>query len=286
MTLILVGLSSYLLAHIFSAWRAASLGSQVDLGTTRLAVATSDADAPDSSDGAQRYVETILASGLFQYDTGAMAHPEPTLLSGKPSLVKPLNVSTQVALIGLVLDRDGTHQAILETVSTRTQAMYRIHDQVPEVGELAIIEKDRILFRRGSHEEWLYHVLLQKSPRAEAPAEASPVRPTANRRVIDRRHLVQVSQSLESYLKEATFHPHFSRSSDIQGFRLEDIRQVGVVDLAGFQEDDILVGVNGQEMRDPVKLWNLFQQLPHEDVVHFNVMRQGEPMTLRVEIRG
>ncbi|MGC4098283.1 MAG: hypothetical protein QM706_14305 [Nitrospira sp.] len=226
-----------------------------------------------------------MTSRLFHHDTDAIDQTELTLLTGRSSVAKSLNVSDKLALIGVILEANGTHQAVLEFVSTRTQAIYHTHEQVPEIGELAIIEKDRVLLRQGSHEEWLYHVLLQKSPRSQTPVE-SPVGPTPHRRVLDRRHVAQMGSSLESYLKEATFHPHLSRTGDIQGFRLDDIRQVGVVDLAGFQEDDILVGVNGQEMRDPIKLWNVFQQLPREDVVHFNVMRQGEPKTLTVEIRG
>lgn len=283
MTLVFVCVSSYVLAHIFSTLIAASLDNQPDANTARLPFAKGESDSLSSHGAAQRLAENILASRLFQH-AGAIAQLELTALAGKSAIVKPLNASNKVALIGVALDANGTHQAVLETVSTRTQAIYHTHEQVPEVGELVAIEKDRVLFRRDSQEEWLDHILLQNPLKAKKPEE-SPSPPRPKRRILDRRHLAQVGNSPESYLKEAIFHPHISRG-DIQGFRLEEIRQVGILDRAGLEEDDILAGVNGIPMRDPGVLWNIFRQLPNEDIVRFNVMRQGQPVTLTVEIRG
>ena len=78
----------------------------------------------------------------------------------------------------------------------------------------------------------------------------------------------------------------FPARQKLDGFRIDGIRQVGVLEKAGLQNEDVLAGVNGAEIRDPGRLWEIFKQLQHERTVRLNVVRQSQPMTLVVEIRG
>jgi len=120
---------------------------------------------------------------------------------------------------------------------------------------------------------------------AEAPPPPLGQSKPAIRHVVDRAQLVQLVSSPQRYFSEARFQPHFSGNGMIDGFRVDGIRQVGVLETAGLQNNDVLGAINGVEIRDPGRLWEQFKQLQHERTVRLNVVRQSQPMTLTVEIR-
>ena len=107
----------------------------------------------------------------------------------------------------------------------------------------------------------------------------------AVRRILDRAQLVQFVSNPAAYLTEARFQPHFTGAGKHVGFRVDGIREVGVLEKVGLRNEDVLAGINGVEIRDPGRLWDVFKQLQNERSVRFNVVRQSQPLTLIVEIR-
>ena len=67
----------------------------------------------------------------------------------------PLDAAKKVALLGTVLEKEAGVLAVLEDIPTKKQSLYRLGSPVPNIGILATIEKDRVLFRQGASEEWL-----------------------------------------------------------------------------------------------------------------------------------
>lgn len=289
-------LSAYLLAHTVNAWVADSLALPVDAHAFQEPAGHAEPPLAESRKASQQFAQDILASGLF------VLPPPPSV--GAPSAASnapppaPLNVASKVSLIGIIMGIDGHERAILEELSGRKQALYRVSQRVSDVGELAAIHKDRVLFREGAQEEWLELAIAKQAasagrfPLPEQPVRpASPALPAAllppsGRRAIDRAQLAQLVSTPQAYMNEARFQPHFSGNGQIDGFRVDGIRQVGVLEKAGLQNEDVLAGVNGVEIRDPGRLWDIFKQMQHERTVRLNVVRQSQPMTLVVEIRG
>lgn len=292
-TLFLCG-STYLLAHTVNAWVADSLAPPVHSSLSRQAAISLEPGEEATKDASQRFAQDILASGLFVLPAPSSSAVATASTAPPPP---PLNVASKVALIGVVTGADGTERAILEDVPSRKQALYRLAQRVADVGELAAIEKDRVLFREGPQEEWLALAIVAQTasagrfPLAAPQGEAAlPAIPAAQqppiRRSVDRAQLAQLVATPQAYMTEARFQPHFNAGGQIDGFRVDGIRQVGVLEKAGLQNEDVLAGVNGVEIRDPARLWDIFKQLQHERVVRLNVVRQSQPMTWVVEVRG
>jgi len=286
--------SAYLLAHTFNAWVADSLTLPVESGWP---VHMDGGVAPSASpsQASRQSAQDILASGLF-----LLPPPPPNASTAASSAapLPPLNVASKVTLIGIVTGFDGSERAVLEDLPSKKQALYRVTQRVPEVGELAAIEKERVLLREGAQEEWLELAIVRQTASAgrfplpeqsEAKLPAAPVLPIAQqppgRRIVERARLVQLFSD-QSYLTEARFQPYFNVNGKIDGFLIDGIRQVGVLEQAGLRNQDILAGINGVEIRDPAKLWEMLRELQHERTVRLNVVRQSQPMTMTVEIRG
>jgi len=284
--------SAFLVAHSVNAVVEATLLHPVYQTKPDTTVPPAEPESPVPQRTHQQFVRDILSSGLFLVPSASMDITSNRTAAG--SAGPPLEVAKKVALIGIVMGGTGHERAILEDQSNKKQVLYQMSQQIPNVGELVAIEKNRVLFRQGSQEEWLELAIVKQEaamvplPRQyQAVAEAPPLGQSkpAVRRILDRAQLVQLMSTPQNYLTEARFQPSFGRSGKLDGFRVDGIRQVGVLEKAGLQNDDVLARVNGVEIRDPGQLWDLFKQIQNERTVRLNVFRQSQPMTLTVEIR-
>jgi|SRR5262245_11262152 len=286
-----LGACAFLLAHSVNAVVENSLIHSVYQGETGEAVVPAEPDFHASQRNSQRFVQAILSSGLFPVP------PSPNNLAsenvGDRPAALPLDIAKKVALVGVVMGVTGKERAILEDLSNKKQALYQTSQRIPDVGELIAIEKTRVLFREGMQEEWL-ELAIVKQEAAMIPLPLQYQRPVEGiqqppmpevRQVIDRAQLAQLASNPAAYLNEARFQPHFTGTGKHDGFRVDGIRQVGVLEKAGLQNEDVLAGINGVEIRDPGRLWDVFKQLQNERIVRFNVLRQNQPVTLTVEIR-
>lgn len=288
-----LGAGALVLAHGVNAVVADSLSLPVIQAEAQGLGVSREPDVPAAQVNSQQLVHDILSSGLF------VLPPPPAAVTAQGvtavSVGPPLDAGRKVALLGIVMGASGA-QAILEELPGRKQVLYKVAQRIPDVGELAAIEKDRVLFREGAQEEWLDLAIVKQRaemkpfPRPFQPAmEGSPSIPAPaappGRRIVDRAQFVQLAASPQAYLNEARFQPHFSGNGQLDGFRVDGIRQVGALESAGLKNEDVLAGINGVELRDPGRLWEIFKQLQHERTVRLNVVRQSQPMTLAVEIR-
>jgi general secretion pathway protein C len=286
--------SAFWLAHSVNAVVENTLLHSVYQATREKSLQLTEPDSRASQRTNQQFVRDILSSGLFPVPSAPMDATSNRSIAA--SAGPPLEIAKKVALLGIVMGVTGDERAILEDLSNKRQALYQVSQHIQDVGELVAIEKTRVLFRQGSQEEWLELAIVKQEaamvplPRMYQPiAQATPSPPTQARpavpRTLDRAQLVRLVSSPQAYFSEARFQPHFSGNGTLDGFRVDGIRQVGVLERAGLQNDDVLAAINGVEVRDPGRLWDQFKQLQHERTIRLNVIRQSQPVTLMVDIR-
>lgn len=276
-----LSLGAFLLAHTVNAFVADALRSS-PMQVSALASLTPPEPEPESP-GA--LVDAIVARGLFPLPPGS----DGSLASGQASEppAPPLNVGKKLALLGTVFGQQGGIMAVLEDLSTKKQSMYRMSDQIPAVGVLSAIEKDRVLFREGKQEEWLDLALNQQVP-SSSPVAANSVtvsRPSApQRRILDRREIDAVLADTTRLLTQAQAVPYLTNGK-LDGFRLNSVMSSGFFDKIGLQTNDVLQRINGVELRDPGMMLSLFQQLRNERTVQVDLVRNAQRQTLAYEIR-
>ena len=245
--------------------------------------ATDPTELTASADTPQKLTEIILHSGLFPLPQTLNSESE-VLTSSPP---RTLDASKRVALYGTVFGREGGVMAVLEDISTKKQSLYRLGSHVPNVGVLAAIEKHRVLFRKDQIEEWLSSALAQQV-RADMPGSAPPATgqtfPTSQRRVLDRRALIEVLDDTTQLLTHAHAVPHL-KDGNLVGLRLYSVMPLGFFDKIGWQTNDILQRINGVELQDSSMLLALLQQLRHEQAVRVDLVRNSQRQTLNYEIR-
>jgi len=231
-------------------------------------------------------IEHIRTSGLFPLP------PDPLGMSTAgavaPPSRAPLNLASKLKLLGVVIgDHDGV-SAIVEELSSKRQLFFRLHDQIPDVGEISEIRRDGIVVRQGDQQELLELAAsqIEKPPSAPvtAASAAAPVPGSPVRTVLDRRYVEQSMGDLPKLLSQARAVPYMVNGA-MNGFRLDFIAPSSFYEKIGLKYGDVLQQVNGVDIRDPGTMLTLFQQLRNEKTVKLDVLRNNQRTAMTFDIR-
>jgi general secretion pathway protein C len=274
---------TFLVAHIINAVIAEALS--VPVGLVRPSPASGREGEGRASVPA--LVEHIRTSGLFPLP------PDPLGMSiaagsGAPPSRAPLNVASKIRVLGVVIGDQGGVSAIVEELSSKRQLFFRLHDQIPDVGEISEIRRDGMVVRQGDQQEFLELAALQieKPPSSQVAAGAAvaPVPGSPVRTILDRRDVEQAMGDLPKLLSQARAVPYMVNGA-MNGFRLDFVAPSSFYEKIGLKYGDVLQQVNGVDIRDPGTMLTLFQQLRNEKTVKLDVLRNNQRTAMTFDIR-
>lgn len=274
--------ATFLVAHIINAVIAEALS--VPAGLVRPSPASDQ--TTHSSTSVPALVEHIRASGLFPLPVDPLGIGA----TGSGSLLSraPLNLASKLALLGVVMGDHGGVSVIVEELSNKRQLFFRLHDHIPDVGEISEIRRDGMVVRLGDQQEFLGLAASQIEKPLMAPVPAGsavvPVPGSPIRKVLDRREVEQAMGDLPNLLTQARAVPYLVNGA-INGFRLDFIAPSSFYEKIGLKYGDILQQVNGVEIRDPGTMLTLFQQLRNEKTVKLDVLRNNQRTAMTYDIR-
>jgi general secretion pathway protein C len=273
---------TFLVAHIINAVIAEALS--VSGGIVRPSMG-SDRE-PDVNATLPVLVERIRTSGLFPLPPDPLGMS--TAGSGATPSRAPLNLASKLKLLGVVIgDHEGV-SAIVEELSSKRQLFFRLHDQIPDAGEISEIRRDGMVVRQGSQQELLELAAsqIEKPPSAQVTAGSAvvPVPGSPVRTVLDRREVEQAMGDLPKLLSQARAVP-FLVNGTMNGFRLDFIAPSSFYEKIGLKYGDVLQQVNGVDIRDPGTMLTLFQQLRNEKTVKLDVLRSNQRTAMTFDIR-
>jgi len=232
--------------------------------------------------------EQVRISGLFPLP------PEPVNVSpvgGMPGvggpMRQPLNLASKIKLLGVVVGDRGGVSAIIEELASKRQLFLRLHDQIPDSGEVVEIQRGGILVRQGNEQEFLE--LFTGIERPPMPQVVSTGPQTAIgggqiKKVLDRREVEQAMNDLPKLLSQARATPVLTNGA-MTGFRMDYIAKNSFYEKIGLQYGDVLKQVNGIEIKDPGTMLSLFHQLRNENSVKLDILRNNQRTTMVFDIR-
>lgn len=277
--------SGFLVAHSINAFIADALylapEDSAQSGSTRPALPVSFAPS--------HYADDISSSGLFLLPPVSQESKSPGEPAGS-AVRASLGAASKIRLIGIVMgDKRGVF-AIVEELASKKQALYRLHEQILDLGEVADIQRDGVVIRQGNLEEWLELGLTEKlgvpvNSTAAPPSTPSPQAPGAPlRKVLDRREVELAMNDLPKLMTQARAMPYMLNGA-VNGYRIDYLAPASFYEKIGIQTGDILQRVNGVDIRDPGTMLNLLQQLKNERVVKLDMVRNNQPSTVTYELR-
>lgn len=275
--------ATFLIAHAMNVVIAEALLSPVAVSPSPTSVSA----VQRVSHSPSTLTDQLRKSGLFpvpEVPTGM------TGSTGSPTgiLNQPLNLASKLKLLGVVVGDRGGVSAIVEELMNRRQAFYRLHEEIPDIGEIIEIRDEGIVIQRDGQQELLELAIGQpdKPPVSQTAAivPGKSVPTGLLHKALDRREVEQAMNDLPKLLSQARAVPYVVNGA-LNGFRLDYVAPKSFYEKIGLRYGDVLKQVNGVEIKDPSTMMALFQQLRNEQSVKLNVLRNNQPTTMTFEIR-
>jgi general secretion pathway protein C len=261
--------ATFLIAHTINAVIAEALfvPSGVALPQTALEQDRSGTRSPSA------LAEQVRMSGLFPLPPDPIGMTGGVAGAGGP-MRQLLNVASKIKLLGVVVGDHAGVSAIIEELSSKRQLFFRLHDQIPDIGEISEIRHNGIVIRQGDQQE-----LLELSTGPAAALSGGQIK-----KVLDRREVEQALNDVPKLLSQARAVPVLANGT-MSGFRLDYIAPSSFYEKIGLQYGDVLKQVNGVEIKDPGTMLSLFQQLRNEQSVKLDILRNNQRTTMLFDIR-
>ena len=141
---------TFLVAHTINAVIAEALFLPAGVAMPR----TVDADA-SATRSPSALAEQVRVSGLFPLPPDPVAVASGGMPGGLPGapMRQPLNLASKLKLLGVVVGDRGGVSAIVEELAGKHQMFFRLHDHIPDIGEITEIQRGGIMVQQGNQQE-------------------------------------------------------------------------------------------------------------------------------------
>ena len=247
-----------------------------------------------------REYENIVRENMFSLQPKKQTTPkQPAAAPAPKQVVEKRNPN--VRLRGTIVGRQSNQSyAILETIKTRQQDLYRVGDQIDDAKLVVVAPEEIHLHRDGTVEKLKIFEAKstpkaptnRRNPRRQKTAQTTPKPETSkiaqsvgrNRFIVNREVLNQDITDLYSLMSQVHVKP-FLKNNKPHGFRVSSIRPNSVFYQLGIRNNDVLVKLNGVAVLQPDDIMGLYRQIQELDTVTVEIERRGRAMTLTYSLR-
>ena len=232
--------------------------------------------------------KTILERNIFNSKTLAALLAPPVRPSETTKEEKQL---VPIRLVGTVAGDAEFAYAIIEDPFQKTHKIFRTNDTIAPGVKLLDISRSRITIERDGNKEDVEIASQDTTAQQRTPSPPRPFSPPVpeespqqGTQFIDRETVTSATEDMNKLLTQARLVPNFTGGA-ADGFRIFSIVPSSIFDKVGLRNGDILHGINGAEMKDPEKAFQVYQMLKDSDRFVIDLVRAGQKMTLNYEIR-
>jgi general secretion pathway protein C len=188
--------------------------------------------------------------------------------------------------------------AVIEDLQKRQQDLYRIGDAIQQATLKMILREKVVITVAGKDEVLSMEENTRSSGRAVAGVESEQsltepeeFAPTEDR-MMDRAQKVSLNrgiidaamQDVSKLMTEITITPHMEEGQS-SGLAISNIRPNSIFRRMGLRNGDILVGVDGQEIRSVDDAMRFYESLRSASELKVQINRRGQERTIDYSIR-
>jgi general secretion pathway protein C len=281
--ILLITASVYLAVGIFYRYLDLRLqkAPSVPASQAKASLAETDSGHPES------HYRPIMERNLFGLKP---ADKEPA----KPALdVDSLQqTSLKLKLWGTVSGNDQKTYAVIEETTTRLQDLYHIGDSIQNATIKMILREKVVLTVNGKDEVLEMENLALTSPgrlpplqAAGMPSEAQEQGSLPTQRISLQRSLIEDSiRDISNLMTQVKIMPHMEDGQP-DGLAVSNIQPNSIFRRMGLRNGDILMGVDGQNIKSVDDALKLYDNLKTSDNVSVQIKRRGRLRTIDYNVK-
>lgn len=228
------------------------------------------------------FYQPVISRDLFKTQKTVAAKPETKSVD-----VENLEeTQLKLKLWGTVSGDAQNAYAVIEDLQKREQNLYRVGDSVQDATVKVILREKVVLNVSGKDEVLAMEDITQAGSRAAVrrPVSPSPRRfakgAVRKQRISIRRSMIDQSlDNVNKLMTEIAIRPHED------GLSLSNIKPNSVFRRMGLRNGDVLVGINGQEIRSVEDAMGLYEGLKNASELEVQLKRRGRDRSITYNIR-
>jgi general secretion pathway protein C len=222
------------------------------------------------------YYSAVAERNLFQTKTGTGGRAEKLDIEN----LEPTNL--KLDLLGTITGDKKEAFAVIEDTATKQQKLFRIGDTIQNATVKMILREKVVLNVNGKDE------ILKIEKNREGPnnvnAQAAAFQTRGSQNVTVRRSQVESAvKDVNNLMKQIRIQPNFSNGKP-DGLRLTGIRPDSIFYNMGLKSGDILMAVDGREIKSVDDAFKLYQNLQSSSNMQLQIKRRGQLKTIDYHI--
>jgi general secretion pathway protein C len=195
-------------------------------------------------------------------------------------------------LLGTAVGSPRETFALIQKISTKDERVFRLGDEVFDIGTLAAVRKELVEIQAGGTRITILSPTATpteaEKPAAPPAAEARPgalaTQVGAGSYVIDQRALNAALDNIGKAMTDARLLPSL-KDGKVEGFRVSEVKPAGIFGMVGLKNGDILLRMNDFPIDSPEKAIQSLVSLKGQNKIRLDLIRDGQPITLNYDIR-
>jgi general secretion pathway protein C len=231
----------------------------------------------------------ILEKGLFGKATAGKLS---TIAQNSDGKSAASTSQKDLLLLGTAVGSHRETFALVQKISTKDERVFRLGDEVFDIGPLVTVQKEMIEIQSGGT---LIKILTPTATSAET--EKPAVQPSAPDQsgalatqvgagsyVIDQRALNAALDNIGKAMTDARLLPSL-KDGKVEGFKVSEVKPAGIFGMVGVKNGDILLRMNDFPIDSPEKAIQSLVSLKGQNKIRLDLIRDGQPTTLNYDIR-
>ena len=193
----------------------------------------------------------------------------------------------QLVLWGTVAGKGQKAYAVIEDKKTRKQQLYHVGDTIQNATVKMILREKVVLRVDGKDEilEMQKPKTAMKNGRTVKSASGSSLIPRTRQKITLKRSLIEnATQDVTKLMTQVNIYPYMENGQPA-GLAMSNIKPNSIFRRMGLRNGDVLVGVNGQEIRSLDDALGLYESLKTTSNVTVSIKRRGRIRAIEYDIR-
>jgi general secretion pathway protein C len=230
----------------------------------------------------------ILEKGLFGKATQGKLTPITQEAAAKAA---PDTSQKDLLLLGTAVGSFRETFALILKVSSKEERVFRLGDQVFDLGPLVLVKKEVAEILAGKNRIKILTpmaaVNAEKAPAPSTPAGAPAglvSQVGVGSYVVDQRALNAALDNIGQAMTDARLLPSV-KDGKVEGFKVSEVKPAGIFGMVGIKNGDIIQRINDFPVDSPEKAIQSFVSLKGQSRIRLNLIRDGQPTTFNYDIR-
>lgn len=230
-------------------------------------------------------VSTILEKDLFSGP--GPAQPSSRIVETNPAEALSTEQELGLRLIGAIAGDPSASRAVIQSIATGAARPYKVGDVIASA-TIESIDPDRVVLRlEGRRKVLRLHggpVIASKSQPPATQAQSAPASqkpsPAAGQNLRDLPKMAYV----EDVLRKAKIEPYV-QNGRTEGLKITGMENMPLVGMLGLQNGDVIQTVNGQNLTNKQKAFQVLQKAKTQSQLHIQLLRDGKTRELSFDLQ-